>query len=44
VLAMPTGTGRPEHRERADRLLDFALDAMSTSVGEPPGQPVAPAP
>jgi hypothetical protein len=47
VSAMLTGTtlaGRPEHREQAERLLDFALDAMSTSVGEPPGQPVAPAP
>jgi AcrR family transcriptional regulator len=48
VLAMLTGTalaaGRPEQREQAERLLDFTLDAMSTSVGEPPCQPVAPAP
>jgi AcrR family transcriptional regulator len=48
VLAMLTGTalaaGRPEQREQAERLLDFTLDAMSTGVGEPPCQPVAPAP
>jgi hypothetical protein len=45
---MLTGTalaaGRREQREQAERLLDFTLDGMSTGVGEPPCQPVAPAP
>ena len=45
---MLTGTalaaGRPGQRRQAERLLDFALDSMSTGLGEPPSQPVAPAP
>ena len=36
VLAMLIGTvlaaGRPDHCEQAERLLDFALEAMNTSV------------
>ena len=41
VLVMLTGialaAGGPEQREQAERLLDLALDGMSTGLTEPPG-------
>ena len=47
VSAMLTGTtlASPARAPRAGQTpARLRLDAMSTSVGEPPGQPVAPAP